>query len=257
MNSPAPENRSASVPRRPRWWPWHQRMGISFAVVFLVVIFTGIALNHTGGLRLDQRGIRADWLYDWYGIKVAGEPISFTVANDWVVAWDGRLAWNDRLLGEASTLRGAVRIGDEQVLVLTDELWVLTIDGEVVERLNSAALPAGEPLRLAARSEDNPIVIETTEGIFVSGADLLKWSPVAERSALVWSEAGVAPERTLARMRRVLRGEDLTLYRIMLDLHSGRFFGRAGVWIVDASALALAFLTISGTWYALRIKRRS
>lgn len=232
-------------------------MGIACAGVFLVVIFTGIALNHTGGLRLDQKVIRADWLYDWYGIEVEGEPVSFAVADDWVVAWDGRLAWNDRLLGEASTLRGAVRIGDQQVLVLTDELWVLTIDGKVVERLNSASLPVGDPLRLGAQGGVFPVVIETTAGIFASDADLLKWSRVEAEVAVDWAEKGKASKRTLARMRRVLRGEDLTLYRIILDLHSGRFFGRAGVWVVDASALALAFLTISGTWYALRIKRRS
>lgn len=55
---------------------------------------------------------------------------------------------------------------------------------------------------------------------------------------------------------RAFRGEGIPLYRVLLDLHSGRLFGTLGVWIVDAAAVAMLFLTMTGVWYALRVKRR-
>ena len=85
--------------RRPRWWAWHQRLGLGFAVVFLVVVVTGIALNHTESLRLDRRIVTADWVYDWYDISLAGEPTGFAVGGNWVVGWDGQLLWNSRGVG--------------------------------------------------------------------------------------------------------------------------------------------------------------
>lgn len=254
--TPDPTQSSRSS-RRPRWWAWHQRMGLAFAVVFLVVIFTGIALNHTGGLGLDRKIIRAGWLYDWYGIELNGEPVAFRIGEQWIVNWDGRLAFQDRVVGAAEALRGAVVVADQSVIVLTDELWILTPDGDVIERLNSASLPEGELLRLGTGVGSDVLVLETDEGRFISSAELMRWTEIGATAEVSWAEPTALAKKQRTQLSRVLRGEDLTLYRIILDLHSGRFFGRGGVWVVDASALALAFLTVSGTWYALRIKRRS
>jgi hypothetical protein len=257
MNAETPSDQTQRLARRPRWWPWHQRLGLAFAGVFLVVIFTGISLNHTGDLALDRHVIRANWLYDWYGIELSGDPTAFAVGDDWLVEWDGQVVWQERALSRAEGLRGAALFDGPQVLVLTDELWVLTPEGELVERLNSASLPAGEPLRLGRAGGNLPVVLETTTGVFISSATLLQWLPAGSDLVVSWVSPTPLPASQRATIREALRGEDLTLYRVLLDLHSGRFFGRAGVWIVDASAVALAFLTLTGTWYALKIKRRA
>lgn len=41
-------------------------------------------------------------------------------------------------------------------------------------------------------------------------------------------------------------GEILTMDRIILDLHTGRFFGEAGVWVMDIAAIAFIILSITG-----------
>jgi uncharacterized iron-regulated membrane protein len=62
-----------------------------------------------------------------------------------------------------------------------------------------------------------------------------------------------------AKLERALqnhyRSEVLPLERLLLDLHSGRFFGSAGPWIMDAAAVLLVLLALSGTWIWLRRKR--
>ena len=54
---------------------------------------------------------------------------------------------------------------------------------------------------------------------------------------------------------RQYRGHGLSLERLLLDFHSGRIFGPAGVVIYDLLALVLGFLAISGLVLFLRGRR--
>ena len=54
---------------------------------------------------------------------------------------------------------------------------------------------------------------------------------------------------------RHYRGNGMSLERILLDSHSGRIFGTAGVIIYDILALAVGFLAISGLVLWLRGRR--
>jgi uncharacterized iron-regulated membrane protein len=49
-------------------------------------------------------------------------------------------------------------------------------------------------------------------------------------------------------LRSAWRGTGLSLERVLLDLHSGRILGEAGVWLVDAAALLFLLLAGSGVW---------
>jgi len=42
---------------------------------------------------------------------------------------------------------------------------------------------------------------------------------------------------------------------VILDLHSGRFFGQLGPWVFDAAAVLLILLSLSGTWIWLKRRR--
>ncbi|MCF3648476.1 PepSY domain-containing protein [Synoicihabitans lomoniglobus] len=248
--NPKPPRRA----RRPGWWPWHQRLGLGFAVVFLGVIVTGIALNHTEGLDLDGRAVPGQWLYDWYDLSPEGEPVAFD-ANGWAVSWDGLLTWNDHVLGASGPLRGAAKFSASEVLLLSDHLWVITPAGDVIERLRGASLPPGKPRRLGRTVGPRPVVIETSDGIYHANLSFAEWTPMVTRQAVVWADPVTLSVAGRDTVQQAHRGRGLSWYRVILDLHSGRFFGSVGVWVVDASAVALAFLTLTGTWYALRIKR--
>ncbi|MEK9766944.1 MAG: PepSY-associated TM helix domain-containing protein, partial [Thalassolituus sp.] len=40
----------------------------------------------------------------------------------------------------------------------------------------------------------------------------------------------------------------ISLQRIVLDIHSGRWFGSWGIWMMDLAAVVLILLSISGLW---------
>ena len=50
-------------------------------------------------------------------------------------------------------------------------------------------------------------------------------------------------------------GSPLSYERVLLDLHSGRIFGRVGVLVVDAAAVALLLLALSGFYMWFKFKR--
>ena len=239
--------------RRPKWWPWHQRLGVGFSALFVVVVLTGIALNHTGGLKLDERFVTNSLILDWYGMAPAGEPVAFE-ANGWAVQWGESIYWDGVLLGASSDIKGAVELGELRVVASSSALFLVTAEGQLVERLDGSALPAAK-LQAISASEDR-MVVRTAVGEFWTGAEFARWRVWEEPIELKWRSPRVLPDDERERVLQAYRGKGLSVYRVLLDLHSGRFFGAFGVFIVDAAALAMLFLTATGVWYALRIKRR-
>ena len=246
-------SRPSPATSRPGRLAWHRRVGVGFAVLFVVVTLTGIALNHTDALRLDSRRIQADWIYDWYGMNPTGEPVAYALGNSTLVAWGGRVLLNGEILGQADEVRGALTLPDLHLVATDQAIWVLTSDGQLVERLSEAALPAGEIQVLARGGDEFPILLTTSTGTFGSTTDLIAWQPTTDRG-IELLPVSLEPAARKAVLEQH-RGEGISVYRVLLDVHSGRFFGRMGVWLVDASAVALVFLTITGVRYALRSKR--
>ncbi len=77
--------------------------------------------------------------------------------------------------------------------------------------------------------------------IAVQGIPVYAWK--GERS-----QPGVLPTGLEQDLLYLYRGKGLSLERLLLDLHSGRLLGNAGVYIVDVAALLFIFLALSGSW---------
>ncbi|GAB5562833.1 MAG: hypothetical protein SynsKO_44800 [Synoicihabitans sp.] len=254
MSTPAESHKSPKKRKRPSWWPWHQRLGVSFSVVIAVVVVTGIALNHTQGLKLDERTITAPWILDWYGMNPSGDPIAFE-ADGWAIQWEDRVYWNGvPVVTSADPLIGAVSLGEFRVLASASAAILITPDGELVEQMTGSSLPSGT-IKALGRS-DRGVYLVTEQGRFLSDPDVGTWDRFQLASEPLLSTPQIAPRAQREAALRAYRGEGITLYRVMLDLHSGRLFGSLGVWIVDIAAVVMLFLTFTGVWYALRVKRR-
>ena len=58
---------------------WHRRLGLSALALVIILAITGIMLNHTEELELDESFVSSSWLLNWYGIKPDSEPITYKV----------------------------------------------------------------------------------------------------------------------------------------------------------------------------------
>ena len=231
---------------------WHARIGLAAVVFFLFLAATGVVLNHTSGLDLDARYVHATWLARWYGIAAEPPRRAFRTATHDLVAANGRWALDGRVSGEKFPQPiGVVELPDMIVVASSASLYLYGNDGVLIERLERNALPAVPIQAIGAGAQR--LVLRTASGTFES-SDALSWQP-GPRDAIAWSapaDLSIAERERYAEML----GPGISVQRILIDLHSGRFAGRYGPLAVDLLAVFLGALSLSGAWLFLKRKHR-
>jgi len=76
---------------------------------------------------------------------------------------------------------------------------------------------------------------------------ILDWD-VITNEGIKWAEQHNLSDDEREQLLAAFRGNGLKLERVILDLHSGRIFGRYGVYLMDFAAIALLWLSLSGLW---------
>ena len=72
------KKRKASKVRR-----LHRSLGAGAAIFVIFMVLSGLAINHSNGLGLDQRHVSQSFLLDWYGLGKLENIHSFAVGDDW------------------------------------------------------------------------------------------------------------------------------------------------------------------------------
>ena len=228
---------------------WHRYFGLATALFVVVLSVTGLALNHTEALRLDARHVQSDTLLDWYGIKAPDTLVSYRAGTHAISRLGNYIYLNTQLVPAAEgTLAGAVEFADLVVAGLEEGLLLFTAEGELIEQLGPAAgVPAG--IQAVGTDANGKLVIKTAQGNYQTDENFIAWSAATE-SDVTWAVASPPEqEQELARaLSDTWRGSGLSLERVLLDVHSGRILGEAGVWLVDAAALLFLLLAGSGLW---------
>jgi len=231
-------------------------MGVGAALFVLLIAATGLLLNHTEDFALDSDYVRSDWVLDWYGIQAPEKLLAFTAGGMRITLMGDQLYLNRREIeGEYRDLVGAVRLNDLFIVAVSDSILLLTEQGEIVEKLDSEdTVPSG--IRRIGVGEHGHLVAESSEGYYRADADFLKWQQLAvAQESVQWADASALAPALAQSLRRQYRSHVLPRERLVLDLHSGRFFGKAGPWIFDFAALLLILLALTGTWIWLRRRR--
>jgi PepSY-associated transmembrane protein len=231
---------------------WHARIGFAAMLFFLILAVTGLVLNHGNGLGLDGRFIHAGWLARWYGIKFEPPRQAFRSGHHVLIAANGCWLLDGKISGEKLPQPvGLIELADIFVVASDTVLHVYRNDGELIDKLGRSALP-GVPVR-AIGSSARRIVLRIASGTF-SSQDGLSWR-TARQGNVHWS----TPAELSAAERQAYENAlapGISVQQLLLDLHSGRFAGRYGPWVVDLLALMLAILSLSGAWLFLVPRHR-
>lgn len=218
------------------------------------MVFSGMALNHSNDLGLDRQAVSQSFLLDWYGLGKPDNIHSYAVGHEWLSFAGSQLYLNDKPVTTLSDGVGAVSNGELLVTAGRDELLLLDLDGNLIERLPWAPIGAA-PIKSVGLHANDTIAVKSSGRVWLADTDFLKWRQAEETmTALNWSLPEPAPDDLQRAITRSYRGEGPSLERLLLDLHSGRLFGSAGVLVYDLLALALGFLSISGLilWFRSR-----
>ena len=230
---------------------WHRRIGIVTALFVILLVLTGLMLNHTDFLQLDSRYVQNQLLLDAYDISPDEQPVGFRAGDRWISQVGERIYLGDvHVSGNVNRLVGAVLNGQDIVIAFDGQLIILNEKGDQVERLTGAeGVPAG--MRTIGLSPDRQIVIRGSHGDYQVDLETLDWHEEKELEAS-WSVEEKIPDSLLARLLADYRGKGLPYERVVLDLHSGRFLGGYGIYIIDLAALLFLVLAVTGVWMWFR-----
>lgn len=225
---------------------WHRRVGVVAALLVLLLASTGIALSHAVALRLNERMLDAPWLLALYRSEPMAPPRAMHSTAGWLIWIDRHLYLDGRPIADnfAEPL-GAAATRDTLAVASGEQLLLLTVSGELLERLDRSALPG--PIEAIGNDAQGRIAVRSENRVLIS-ADLLQWR-LTTASTIRWASAETEPPQ--ARLEQALhafRGKGVPASRVVADLHSGRFLGAIGPWLMDASAIALMLLAGSGLW---------
>lgn len=234
-------------------YQWHRQLGLAVALLAVVLALTGVMLNHTERLRLDQRQIQQRWLLQWYGITPA-EGTFFRADDRWLSQWGERLYLDGERLsyGSEQPLLGVVRQPQMLIAATENELLLFTDEGQLIERLDSLS---GVPdvITGIAPGADGQVKLRTPNGTLSAVPESGQWHPYS--GATAWSKSEAPPEALYQQLAQQHPGPALPLERVILDLHSGRILGKQGSYAMDAAAVLLLFNAASGVWIWWRRRR--
>jgi len=228
----------------------HRHIGFAISLILILLSLTGIALNHTSELQLDQRFIKSPFILDWYGITRSKSPKSYAIQSHWLSQLEDTLYLDHKAILETKEpLIGAISSANFIVAALPNTLLLLTPEGELIESVSKANIE-----KIA--QQKNVIFIQSQQQVYSSHDQLLSWQK-AEYLPKAWSLQSPLPPMMTKELKQRSRERILDYERLILDIHSGRFFGTWGVYLMDVSAILLIFLAITGVWFWLRhsIKR--
>lgn len=248
-----PHIRKKHTYKLPRlFYRWHRRIGVSAAVFLVWIVISGWLLNHSDSLNLARKEIHSPALAHWYNIHYQIPTQGFMQGNHWLISSDEVLLVDGKKIDAFFT--GSVGIAAYKNLIAiasAHEVLLLDDKNQVIDKLDKSSLPLPTITKMGTGC--NGILISDNQQHY-SSADGLDWQPCNE--GLTWSQQQTLNTQQIAQAELQLVPA-ISLEKLMVDLHTGRFFGRYGAYVVDAVGLCLLLLALSGIWLFFKLGHKS
>lgn len=228
----------------------HRAIGIFSAFFVLFLSLSGFILNHAHNWGIDQKGIAFKPLLHWYGIETKTTSTGFKFGNNWLSNQQQNLYWNQQKIAPCKKLKTVLPYQNYLLVFCSDQIIVLTTTGLIVEKLNEFP----EPIKQMSLSADGSLIFVHAESRrYQLDLEILDFLPAnGDSGKLFFNDPGNLPSSLQSDLDGALVDHSITWERVLLDLHSGRFFGRLGVLFVDLLAFMFFILSITGAWLWLR-----
>lgn len=228
---------------------WHRRIGVAVAAFVVMFVVTGIAINHSADWGLDKKPLRQAWLLKHYGIPspvLRSFPLNSQQETVWLSQLGDGLYLADTQIGSCdSSLLGAVAVSETVAVLCAGRLQLFTPSGEKLDDISeSLGLPESVD---ALASFEQAVLLRSSNGVIAFDPRSLMFSALHPEK-VQWAVPALAPPAVQRSLLDQYRGSGLSWERLLLDLHSGRLFGAAGVLIMDLAAIALLLIALSGVW---------
>ena len=231
----------------------HKFTGIAVCVFLIHLSITGIFLNHTEDLGLDEKYTDSPMILALYNISMPNKEESFLVDNHFISRFGNQVFLDNQPVFKSEVpIIGAIIFNQMLVIAIENELVLLTEDGELIEKLTTAN---GVPENIQKLGAFNSLLfLKTSNQVWESNDEGQEWR-VSNSSFNEWSNEVVMPDEKTQQVESYFLGKGVSLEQFFLDLHNGNIIKGFGKWILDIIAIFLLLISISGVWIWLRKKR--
>ena len=117
----------------------HKFTGIAVCVFLIHLSITGIFLNHTEDLGLDEKYTASPMILALYNISIPSQEESFSVDNHFVSRFGNQVFLDNQPVFKSENPIIGVVIFNQMLVIATDNgLVLLTEEGELIEKLTTA-----------------------------------------------------------------------------------------------------------------------
>ena len=231
----------------------HKFTGIAVCVFLINLSITGIFLNHTEELVLDEKYTASPLILGLYNISIPSQEESFLVDNHFVSRFGNQVFLDNQPVFKSEVpIIGVVISNQMLVLAFKNELVLLTEEGELIEKLTGST---GVPVNIQKLGAlNNLLFLKTSNQVWESNDEGQEWR-VSDSNFNEWSNEVVMPDEKTQQVESYFLGKGVSLEQFFLDLHNGNIIKGFGKWLLDIIAIFLLLISISGIWIWLRKKR--
>ena len=231
----------------------HKFTGIAVCIFLIHLSITGIFLNHTEDLGLDEKYTASPMILALYNISMPSQEESFLVDNIFISRFgDQVFMGNQPIIKSESPIMGAAFSNQILTIAFANEMILLTQEGELIERISSTAeLP--ENIQKLGVSEDI-LYLKTPNQLWQSSDQAQAWE-LSDSNFNDWSNEVIMPDQQTKQIEMYFSGKGVSLEQFFLDLHNGNIIKGFGKWLLDIIAIFLLLLSISGIWIWLKKRR--
>jgi len=235
-----------TLPRKRTILAWHRWLGFASACFLVILSLTGLALNHTEWLKLDQITLRNRLLLERYGMASGSNIQAYRINNDDLLAHlDGQLFYNSTPLTQGTQPLGILSGDPISVVATASQLIYLSTDGQLIETISNNQLPYNTLTALGTDIDGNAVLI-SADGNWRPDPNWLEFNAYDAAYQVTPLSLLQLSQQQSDDILADFQGGGISLYRALLDLHSGRLFGWAGRSAMDLSAIAILLLITSG-----------
>jgi len=223
---------------------WHRKIGLFSLFFIILLIITGILLNHTSEINLDKKYIQNKVLLNWYRIKPPQPIIYFKNQKNSLFLFNQQLYFNQKLLEieNIKALKGFIERPDDFLILLADQLLIIDKQGDLLEIISTED---GLPEYLTQLAfEQNQLYLKSNQDTYLFDIENITATKITLNNKMNWSNPRPAPPDLMP----LYQDKGLSFEQLILDLHSGRFFGIIGVYFIDFIGLLMLFLSLSGAF---------
>jgi len=234
---------------------FHRLLAYTVAFLLFWLSLSGVLLNHTEDLKLNDVKIQQPWLLSWYDIDTPEIEQAFHLDTDWVIQTNQAIYWNQTALPFQGNIRSIVQNDDFLFIMLANDLALLTDTGDLIERIPLPAALRSQEIstqpNLSFFKHNNQVIVATKNSqAWQISDDFTQLIPVQTNTQTDWIKLPpINSQNAPADIQKHLVNtfdSPLTLEKIILELHNGYFFGKIGPWLIDLASLLFILMVLSG-----------